>query len=74
MVFIEGMCVVALALVEITINGSTLHPLLIVLFMSGWYFSIFVVIVFGKNLLLQYVNFMNCILRLLLVTFGGSNQ
>ena len=33
--FIEGMCVVALALVVMTISGSTLHPLLAILSISG---------------------------------------
>ena len=37
-IFIEGMCVVALAPVVITINGSTFHPLLAMLFMNDWYF------------------------------------
>ena len=34
-IFIEGMCVVALALAVMTINGSTLHPLLVMLSTSG---------------------------------------
>ena len=38
MIFIEGICVVALALTMITISGSTFHPLLLILFISGWYF------------------------------------
>ena len=63
MVFIEGMCLVALSLVVITISGCPFDPLLVTLFMSGWYFSIFVVIISCKNLSLQYVNSMNCILR-----------
>ena len=34
-IFIEGMCVVALAPAMMTINGSTFHPLLVMLSMSG---------------------------------------
>ena len=36
--FIEGVCVVALAPAVMTINESTSHPLLIILFISGLYF------------------------------------
>ena len=70
-IFIEKMCVVALALAVMIINGSTFHYVFIILSISGWYSSIFVVIVFGKNLSLQYVNLMNCILRLLLRAIEG---
>ena len=34
-IFIEGMCVVALALAVMTINDSTFHPLLVMLSISG---------------------------------------
>ena len=34
-IFIEDMCVVALALAMMTINGSTFHPLLVMLSISG---------------------------------------
>ena len=57
-VFIEGMCVVALAPAVMTISGSTFHPLL-VLSVSGWYFSILRVMVSDENLSLQYVNSIN---------------
>ena len=70
-IFIEEMCVDALANVVITISGSLFHPLLVMLSISGWYFSIFVIIVSQENLSLQYVNSMNCILRLLLGAIGG---
>ena len=53
MIFTEEMCVVALAPALITISSSTFHPLLLMLFKSGWSFSIFVVIIFEKNLSLQ---------------------
>ena len=58
-IFIEGMCVVALVPAVMTINGSTFHPLLVMLSISGWYFSIFLVIVSHENLSLQYVNSIN---------------
>ena len=48
--------------VVITIRDSTFHRLLLMLFINGWFFSIFIVMVFGKNLSLQYVKFMNCTL------------
>ena len=60
-IFIEGMCVVALAPCVMTINGSIFHPLLIMLSISDWYFSILVAIVSGENLSLQSINSMNCI-------------
>ena len=34
-IFIEGMCMVALAPTVMTINGSTFHPLLVMLFISS---------------------------------------
>ena len=34
-IFIEEMCVVALGLALMTINGSTFHPLLVMLSISG---------------------------------------
>ena len=49
-VFIDGMCVVALASAVIIINGSTFYPLLVMLSKNGWYFSIFQVMVTGENL------------------------
>ena len=70
-IFIERMCVVALAIVVMTINGSTLHPLLAMLFISGWDFSIFPIIVFDENLSLQNVNSINYILKLFARVVGG---
>ena len=69
--FIEEMCVVALVLVVITISGFTFHLLLVIFSISNWYFSNFVVIVYGESLLLQYVDLINCILRLLSRPIGG---
>ena len=58
-IFIEGMCVVALVRAMMTINGFTFHPLPVILSISDSYFSIFLVIIFGKNLSLQYTNSIN---------------
>ena len=64
--FIQGMCVVALAPAVITISESTFQPLLMKSSISGWYFSVLAIIVFGENLSLKYVNLINCIVRLVL--------
>ena len=53
------------------ISSCTFHLLLVMLSIIGWYFLIFVTIVSQKNLSLQYVNSINCILRLFLGTTGG---
>ena len=50
---------IALARAVMTISGSTFHPMLVMLSISGWYFSILQVMVFDENLLLQYVNSIN---------------
>jgi hypothetical protein len=70
-IFIEGMYVDALAPAVITISGSTIHPLLMISLMRGWYFSIFLSIVSGENLSLQYVNSINCTFKLMLGDVGG---
>ena len=57
--FIEGVCVVALAPAVMTINGSTFHSLLVMLSISGWYFSVLRVMISDENLSLQYVNSIN---------------
>ena len=65
-IFIDGMYVDALSSPAVmTINGSTFHPLLVILSISGWYFSVLMSIVSGENLSLQYVNLMNWMVRLL---------
>ena len=58
-IFIEGVCVVALAPVVMTISGSIFHALLVMLSISGWYFSVLQVMVSDENLSLQYVNSIN---------------
>ena len=50
-----------------TMSGDTFHPLVIMLFMSSWYFVIFLSRVFAANLSLQYpvsINYM--------VSFGAG--
>ena len=58
-ILIEGVCVVALAPAMMMISGLTFHLLLMMLSISGWYFSIFRVMVSNENLSLQYVNSIN---------------
>ena len=60
-----------LAPAVITISGSTIQPLLMISLMRGWYFSIFLSIVSGENLSLQYVNSINCTFKLMLGDVGG---
>ena len=62
--FIDGMCVVALAPAMITIRGLTFHPLAAMLSINGLYELFFASSVSGENLSLQYVNSMNCMVRL----------
>ena len=59
--FINGICVMALALATKTVSGATLHPLVVMLLMSGGYFVILLSSVFASNMSLQYANFRNCI-------------
>jgi ABC-type siderophore export system fused ATPase/permease subunit len=69
--FIDGMCVVALAPAVIMIRGSTFHPLAAILSINGMHLLFFASIVFGENLSLQYVNAMNCMMRLGSMLVGG---
>ena len=48
--FIEGMCVVALAHAVMTISKSTFQPLVVKSSINGWYFLVLVAIVSGENL------------------------
>ena len=58
--FIDGICVVPLAPAASTMSGATFQPFVMMLFMSGWYFMIFMSRVSVANPSLQYVNSMNC--------------
>ena len=62
-----------LASAVMIINQSTFHPLLIMLPISGLYFSIFLTIVSYGILSLQYVNTMNSIARLSSGFVGGGD-
>jgi hypothetical protein len=70
--FIDGMCVVALAPAVIIIRGSTFQPLATILSINGLYLLFFASIVYGENLSLQYVNSMNCMVRLGSMSVGGG--
>ena len=70
--FIDGMWAVALAPAVMTISGSIFHPLEAILSISGLYLLIFASIVSGENLSLQYVNSINCMVRLGSMSMGGS--
>ena len=54
------------------ISGSTFHPLALISLINPAYLSVFSWILFGKYLPLQYINSMNCIVRVWLGTCGGS--
>jgi len=58
--FIDGMCVVALAPVTKTMSGATFHPLAMMLLTNNWYFVIFLSKVYASSMSLQYLNSMNC--------------
>ena len=70
--FIDGMCVVALAPAVMTIRGSIFHPLATILSISGLYLLVLASSVSGENLSLQYVNSINCMVRLGSISVGGS--
>ena len=71
--FIDGMCVVALAPAVIIIRGSTFHPLAAILSINGMYLLFFASSVYGEKLSLQYVNSMNCMVRLGSMNVGGGH-
>ena len=60
---IEGVCVVVLAHAVMIINGSTFH-LLIILAIGGFFYIFSIIIVSFGILSSQYVDRMNCIVRL----------
>ena len=65
--FIDGMCVVALAPAANTMSGVTFHPLAMMLLMSGWYLVVFLSRVYVANLSLQYMTSINC-----MMSYGGG--
>ena len=70
--FIEGLCVVPLALAVMTMSGSTFHPKFVMLSRRGWYFWVLFVIASCGNMSLQYVNSINWNVRLSDELDGGS--
>jgi hypothetical protein len=69
---IDGMCVVALAPVVITMSGSVFQPLEAMFSISGLYLLALASNVYGENLSLQYVNSMNCMVRFCSIFVVGS--
>jgi hypothetical protein len=70
--FIDGMWAVALAPAVMTISGSIFHPLEAILAISGLYLLFFTSIVYGEKMSLQYVNSINCMVRLGSMSLGGT--
>ena len=71
-VFIDGMWAVAQAPAVITISGSIFQPLEAMLSISGLYLLVFNSVASLENLSLQYVNSINCTVRLGSMSIGGS--
>ena len=70
--FIDGMCVAALAPAVIIMSGSIFQSLAAMYSISGLYLLALAASVSGENLLLQYVNSMNCMVRFRSTFVGGS--
>ena len=71
-IFIDGVWAVALAPAVMTISGAVFQPLETILSISGLYLLVLASIASRENLSLQYVNSINCIVRLGSVSFGGA--
>ena len=61
-----------LAPVVMTMSGSIFQPRVAMFSMSGLCLLALASSVYGENLRLQYVNSMNCIVRLWSICVGGS--
>ena len=70
--FIDEMCVAALAFVVITMSRSIFQPRAAMFSINGLYLLALASSVFGENLSLQYVNSMNCMVRVWSIFVGGS--
>ena len=70
--FIDGMCAVALAPATSTMSEATFHPLVMMLLMSGWYFVVSLSRVSTTKLSLQYVNYMDCMVILVVGASSGG--
>ena len=62
-IFIDGVCVAALASTVITMSGSIFQPLAIMFSIRGLYLLASSSSVSSENMSLQYVNSMNCMIR-----------
>lgn len=71
-IFIDGVCVAALAPAVITMIGSIFQPLAAMFSIKGLYLLALASSVSGENLSLQYVNSMNCMIRFWSIFVGGS--
>ena len=69
---IEGIKVVALAPAAITMRESIFHPSVLMSLISGWYFSILILMASCENLSLPYLNSINWIVILRSMWFGGG--
>ena len=70
-IFIDGMCVAALAPAVMTISGSIFQPRVAMVSISGWYLLILASSVAGENLSLQYVNSINWMVIVWSIFVGG---
>ena len=66
---IDGICVVAP--VVMTIRGLTFHPLATILSINCLYLLVLASSVSRRNLTLQYVNSVNCMVKLGSISVGG---
>ena len=71
-IFIDGMCVAALAPIVITVSGSMFQPKAAMFSISGLYLLALASSVYGENMSLQYVNSMNCMVSVWSMLVGGS--
>ena len=71
-IFIDRMYAVARAPAVITIKGSIFQPLAVILLISGLYLLALASRVSGENLSLQYVNSINCMVKVWSMFVGGS--
>ena len=70
--FIDGMCVVALVPVVITMSRSIFHPRAAMFSISGLYLLALASSDSGENQSLQYVNSVNCMVSVWSIFVGDS--
>ena len=69
--FIDGIRAAALAPAVITMSGSIFQPRATMFSIGGLYLLALASSVFGENLSLQFVNSMNCMVRVWSIFVGG---